>query len=109
MTETQLRQPFIAALRKIGALVVPYVGSKMGQIGVADVFIAHKDWHGWVEFKGPTTKVQPLQQKFLDDMRKRNVNALLVRLLTKSTFRIVPGPIYSWRTGDDILKALKEI
>ena len=108
MTETELRKPFIAALRLCGAKVVPYVGSKMGQQGTADVFVAHKDWHGWVEFKGPTTKIQPLQQLFIDDMNKRGVNAVVVRLLGKQYFQINAGPVLCWSTGMEIINALQK-
>ena len=103
MTETDLRKPFIAALRACGAKVVPYVGSKMGQQGTADVFVAHTSWHGWIEFKGPTTKIQPLQQLFIDDMNKRGVNAVVVRLFDKQKFQINSSTIRAWKTGSDII------
>jgi len=106
-TETKLRKPFVKALREIGAVVIPYVGSSYGQQGVSDVFIAHKDWHGWIEFKGPTTQIAPLQQIFINGMRKRNVNAGVIRLLGEHKFQI-EDKIYTYLTGWHIIKGLKE-
>lgn len=88
MTETQLRKPFVEALRKAGAIVVPYVGSTFGQQGTSDVFVAHKLWSGWIEFKGPKTKVEPIQVRFIKDMQIRRVNATIVRLLKHGQYQL---------------------
>ena len=106
-TETEFRKPFVAALRKCGASVVPYVGSTMGFSGVADVFVAHLHWHGWVEFKGPNTPLSKLQEIFLADMRARNVHAHCVRFVTMSCFQIYEGPVIEWENGDDIIHAFR--
>ncbi len=105
-TETKLRKPFIEALRRCGAKVIPYVGSTMGQQGTADVFVAHKIWHGWIEFKGPNTPLTRLQEIFLSDMRKRNVNAHCIRLLDTYRFRVDEELAYNWQTGDEICTIL---
>jgi len=106
-TETELRKPIIKALRKVNAIVVPYVGSTMGIEGVADVFVAHTRWQGWIEFKGPTTKIKPLQLRFIEDMRQRGVNAHIMRLFPDDTF-LLDGLRYRWANGIDILDSLIE-
>lgn len=80
-TETQLRKPVVESLRKVGALVTPYVGSLRGINGTADVHIVHTLWYGWVEFKGPETKREPLQEKFIWDCRVRKYPAVFLRLM----------------------------
>jgi len=107
-TETQLRKPFVEALRRAGGLVIPYVGSTYGQMGTADVFLAHINWSGWIEFKGPKTKIEPIQQKFIEDMRKRRVNAVVLRLLEDHEFKIEPHVFkWEWDDGFDILARLQ--
>jgi hypothetical protein len=108
-TETELRQPVCAALRKTGAIVVPYVGSMMGMEGASDIFLGSLYWQGWIEFKGPKTKLTTLQAKFIADMRQRKVNALVMRLMEHGTIKIeVDGGwyLYYWNTGWDIINAL---
>lgn len=104
-SETALRKPFINALRNVGALVIPYVGSTYGVAGTSDVFVAHVKWHGWIEFKGPKTKVEAVQQHFIDEMLKRKVNAFVVRLFPNNWFEI-NGQKHLYMTGWEILDAL---
>jgi hypothetical protein len=107
MTETELRKKMCFALRKCGAYIVPYVGSTMGQKGVADIFLAHKDWHGWIEFKGPKTKVRKIQHHFIVEQRKRGVNAVMLRLMDIDEFSLDDTRgVFFWSKGSDILKEL---
>jgi hypothetical protein len=79
-TETTLRKKVCSILRDRGSLIIPYVGSTMGAKGTPDIFLADKNWSGWIEFKGPTTKIKPIQWQFIQDLRKRKVKAVVMRL-----------------------------
>ena len=107
LTETTLRKPFIRALKMYGGDVTPYVGSKMGREGTSDIWLAHKKWSGWIEFKGPKTPLKPLQKQFIRIQRARLVNALVVRFLDNTTYTLNEnGFEVSWDTGADILADL---
>jgi len=107
-TESTLRQPLVKALRKTGAKVTPIVGSTMGIKGTSDVFLASKLWHGWIEFKGPKTKIEPIQLEFIKDHRARLVNAVFLRLLDNNNILLDEQVPFRWETGWDILKRLCE-
>ena len=108
LTETDLRKRFVEQLRKAGAKVIPYVGSTYGQSGTADIYVAHKRWSGWVEFKGPKTKIEPLQKLFQEDMLARGVNSVFVRFLDKNTYIVNENPKWFFLgTGLEILESLK--
>lgn len=108
MTETFLRKKLVKALREVGAEVIPYVGSLMGQQGTADIFVAHKMWHGWIEFKGPNTKIKPLQIRFINRQLDRNVNALFCRMLDERTVNINESHLWTWDNGWELLSIFKE-
>lgn len=108
LTETALRKPFISALRDTGAIVIPYVGSTYGVTGTPDIFVAHLMWSGWIEFKGPNTRIEPIQQRMIDSLRKRNVKVEIVRLHGPSTFTI-EGIDYTYNCGRAILEILSNV
>ena len=107
-TETKLRAKFVKSLRNCNAKVVPYVASVMGDAGTSDVFVAHKRWAGWIEFKGPETKVKKIQKVFQQDMRDRWVNAFICRLLGNGRWHFEHDPtrIFAVIRDYDILEVL---
>jgi len=74
--ETKLTARLVKCWRQMGAEVLNVTGggkieTKSGESFVAqspgwpDVFVCHKLWSGWIEFKGPTTKLQRHQARIL--------------------------------------------
>jgi len=106
-TETALRKPICEALRKCGGDITPYVGSTMGREGTCDIFLAHKLWHGWIEFKGPNTKIKPTQELYIQELRKRNVKAVVIRIFENNSLMFDEELSVNWLDGWDILEALQ--
>ena len=50
------------------AIAIPYVGSDMQPAGYPDRIVVSKFWRGFIEFKGPTTRIEPLQKERLQDL-----------------------------------------
>jgi hypothetical protein len=64
-TETQLTARLTKCWRAMGAEVLNVTGSVFQASGWPDIFICHKHWTGWIEFKGPTTVIQPHQKRII--------------------------------------------
>lgn len=110
-TETELRKIAVKALKKVNALVIPYVGSTMGMTDTPDVYISHKRWQGWVEFKGPETDVKDGQLYFRNNLRVHGTKAHILRLFPDNEaifcYSFGAEPFF-WKTGVDIIDALLE-
>ena len=77
-SEATLTRRLCKELEKRGAFVFAIVGGILQEPGWPDRYIAHKKWSGWVEFK-KNTKVSEKQAWIISELRKRGVNAVVVR------------------------------
>jgi hypothetical protein len=80
-TETQLTSQLLRAGRMCRAEILSLHGHDMQAPGWPDAYIAHPYWIGWIEFKGPNTKIEPHQQKIIASLRDKGVNVFVVRFL----------------------------
>lgn len=79
MTESESTRRFCQEMVKLNAVVFSIVGSNMQSPGWPDRYIAHRRWAGWIEFKGPRTRLAHLQALRIRALRERGVNAVIVR------------------------------
>lgn len=83
-TETQLTAQLVKAWREMRAEVLNLHGH-MGQApGWPDVFISHRTWTGWLEFKGSKTPWQPRQREIIKTLG-RTENIWVVRFLEQES------------------------
>jgi hypothetical protein len=59
-------------------------GNVFQQDGIPDLFVAHRVWHGWIELKVDKHQCEPLQRKFIKDLRDRYVSVAVLRGFTGS-------------------------
>lgn len=87
-SETKLTAILVKAGRDCNAEILNIHGGAMQTPGWPDTFIDHAVWTGFVEFKGPTTRLTPAQKRVIRQLKKRNrVPAWVVRfLLQDETF-----------------------
>jgi hypothetical protein len=74
-------------------------GNVMQRTGLSDTFVAHRYWHGWLEFKSETGKLRKTQEVFLRQMMDRGVPAFVVRAASNLDIRkngTTPGIIENW-------------
>lgn len=67
-------------LTKLGAIVIPYVGSTRQPIGYPDRHVIHRLWIGWIEFKSVKGRLRPAQKirmRMMNDARPHT--AVVVR------------------------------
>ena len=79
MTEAIYRKKLCRELRRIGAMVIPYVASTRGLSGTPDIYLSHKKWQGWLEFKGANTKLTPIQYQVCLQMWATRTKVYIVR------------------------------
>jgi hypothetical protein len=79
MKETDFAKKITKNLRNCNALVLSVVGNRMQQNSWPDIYVAHKYWIGWIEFKGEKTKLRKDQAMLLEELWKRGVEAYVVR------------------------------
>lgn len=80
MTESQMTRRLCKRLTDKGWFVYAAVGTEM-QSGWPDRFIAHAQWHGWVEFKTDDYTCEPQQKLTIKRLLERGVNVHVVRFL----------------------------
>lgn len=88
MSESTISQKLCDALRKMGSVVFKIHGHAMQQPGIPDFYLAHPLWQGWIETKGATTKLTPLQATFLRKLQVNGANAYVLRFLDSRRWRI---------------------
>ena len=71
MRETEWTGELLAHAQSVGAVYLAVVGSEMQQPGWPDRYLSHVLWHGWVEFKGQRTVIEPLQVKRMKELNMR--------------------------------------
>lgn len=81
MAETKWTRCVCKELVRLNAQVVAIVGGNpKQQRGIPDRYINHTRWRGWLEFKGPKTKIDPLQARFIAGHNARSPGtAFIVR------------------------------
>lgn len=79
MSESAFRTKVCRYLRANGVLIIPFVAHQYSMPGVPDTFMAHPSWHGFIEFKGVGTKLEPLQKKIAQRLKMRGVNYCILR------------------------------
>jgi len=66
MTETKWTKRVCEELRRCNTQVVSLHGGSVYQTtGIPDRYIIHTVWNGWLEFKGPSTKLKGIQARFI--------------------------------------------
>jgi hypothetical protein len=79
-SETKFKKEVITGLRTHNAIVVCIEGGNVRQrVGLPDTFVAHRLWHGWLEFKSERGKLKEHQRIFLKQMNERGVPAFVLR------------------------------
>ena len=81
LTETKLTARLVKAWREAGGEILNIMGGGYMQApGWPDVFVCHKLWSGWLEIKGPKTKIQPTQERIIKALSVTQ-NAWIVRIV----------------------------
>ena len=78
MSESKFTKLCCDALRAKGALVYACVATEY-QSGWPDRYISHKYWHGWIEFKSITRRLETNQRIVIQQLQLRGDNALIIR------------------------------
>lgn len=82
-TESGLTRELCEQLEDCGAYIKAHVASYMNASGWADRWVCHRLWVGHLEFKGPTTKLEPLQAKRIREINKRQPGTAFVCRFTQ--------------------------
>lgn len=80
-SETKLTSRLVRGGRTARAMILNVHGHKMQTPGWPDLYIAHKLWTGFLEMKGPRTKIEPHQQQIIGGLKERNVSVYVVRFI----------------------------
>lgn len=65
LTETRLTAKLVKAFRQMGAEVLNIHGSGQQAPGWPDCFVCSKIWSGFIEFKGPKTRIETHQARVI--------------------------------------------
>ena len=116
ITESPWCRRISTELRQKNAKVIAIVAHQMQEPGIADRYVAHLLFAGWLEFKGPKTHVKLVQRIFLREMCERGVPACLVQA-NEATLGSA-GKILRWDgewlgtfdgTGENLLAELNKV
>jgi hypothetical protein len=80
MIETRLTARLIKQIRLANGRVLNVHGHASQDPGWPDVFITHKYWTGWIEFKGPRTPISEYQENILASLYQQ-VSIWIVRFV----------------------------
>lgn len=64
-------------MTEAGAFVIPYVASSHAS-GIPDRMVVHRQWSGWLEFKGVTTPVKKRQSLMMKQMHARDPGIVFI-------------------------------
>lgn len=78
-SETKWTAKVTQIMERKGAIKFAIVGGDMQEPGWPDRFIAHRWWHGFLEFKNPTTVSTTKQRLVIRALTERGVNAFFCR------------------------------
>lgn len=109
MKENQFQKQVIRALEGYGAKVLNVHGHAMQARGWPDLYVAHRDWDGWLELKVGSNSCSTLQQIVIRDLRERDVPAFVLRLVTEGYVQledgdktILTGMTWDFRHGNNL-------
>jgi hypothetical protein len=118
--EGQLSAALARIMRSQNAIVIPQVATKYGMLGVADKYICHRYWRGWMEFKVAPEVLRQDQTDFAKLVIERGDNYALVTFLDRQPLKentqlqvtqFWPDftPYYHNIQASDLLRALASI
>lgn len=79
MNESQYRTKMCKEFRRLGCIVIPIVGHGAGGSGYPDTFIISRNIDFFLEFKGYTTKLRPIQKEVLRRINAKKTPAYILR------------------------------
>jgi hypothetical protein len=79
MKENEFARIVTKALRQCNAEVLSIVGNKMQAPAWPDIFVAHRYWVGFIEFKGVETVLRRDQRIKIGKLTDKGVNVFVVR------------------------------
>lgn len=71
MLEGKFTSLICDGLKRRNALVLPFVAHLMSEPGWPDRYVVHSSWCGWLEFKGTTGRVAPIQWHRIAEINRR--------------------------------------
>ena len=87
MNESETSQRLTTALRKdCKCIIFKIHGHGMQQPGIPDFYIATGKVEAWIETKGPTTVLTPLQHIVIGQLKRHNVRVFVLRFEKERTF-----------------------
>lgn len=78
MNESQWTRAICDDAKMLNTKVTAFVGSMMQEDGIPDRYWCHTYWCGWLEFKGPKTKLRPKQRIFIREHSERQPGSAYV-------------------------------
>ena len=90
-TEPEETAPFCKGLVELGCLVTVMAAGGTSS-GWPDRLVIHRAWAGFIEFKGPRTRVRKNQELTMRECMRRGFPAVVVRFCRKT----VSGQTYRW-------------
>ena len=113
MKENEFAKRMTKAIRDCNGIVLSVVGNKMQQAAWPDIYVAHRYWQGWIEFKGHRTVLREDQRRMIEELHKRGVNAVVVRYHPEGcmieTEHGVLLDIFNMDDDFDLLKKLRDM
>jgi hypothetical protein len=89
MTETEITSKLVRCMRNdYHAMVLNLHGHAMQGGGWPDLYIVHWRFKGFIECKGPKTKLEPRQRKIMEDLVKRGDSAYVLRFVQSKLYRL---------------------
>ena len=110
MKETDFAKKITKNIRDCNGLVLSVVGNRMQQNSWPDIYVAHRYWTGWIEFKGLKTMLRKDQAKLLEGLRERYIEAYVVRapnMIEDHNGNLLE--LFDPKVPVDLLKRLREI
>ena len=77
--ESEFTRKVCSQMKRCNAIVFAIVGGPMQEVGWPDRFVAHTRWNGFLEFKGPNTKLGLKQRIIIERLWERGVQVYVIR------------------------------
>ena len=90
-TEPEETKPFCDGLKELGCMVAVMAAGGTSS-GWPDRLIIHRGFKGFIEFKGPRTRVRKNQELTMRESNRRDFPAVVVRFCRKH----IDGKLYQW-------------
>jgi len=111
-SEKKFQQSVMKMLKKRDAKVWKIHGHMMQATGMPDLYVADKQWAGWLELKWAAGKLKPIQRHQLKELNERGVAAFCVTGCTDGTIEIEHVPterIVTIRIVEDLIQTLRDM